>query len=126
MAASAFEDLLDKVQQQMSVVRSALLGDDPVQLESSSQRLQQMVADLYRMHEQLAKMGQSPKKLTLRMKELSASLNFLREGLLRKSAYVDQALKVILPENPDTTYAPKSGPYGSGIRKSGKFGGFSA
>ncbi len=126
MAASAFEDLLDKVQQQIGVVRSALLGDDPAQLESSSQRLQLLVAELHRMHEQLAKMGHSPKKLTLRMKELSASLTLLREGMLRKSAYVDQALKVLLPENPDATYAPKSGPYGSGLRKSGKFGGFSA
>lgn len=126
MTSIVFEDLLDKVQQQVVIVRDVLLVNDPAQLESSAQRLQLMVADLYRMHEQLVKAGQSPKKLTLRMKELSAALTLLRESLLRKSAYVDQALKIILPENPDATYAPKSGPYSSGLRKSGKFGGYSA
>ena len=126
MAATPFEDLLDKVQQQMVVVRDALLANDPVLLESQSQRLQVMVTDLFRTHEQLVKMGKSPKKLGLRMKELSASLTLLRESLLRKSAYVEQALKLILPENPDTTYAPKSSPYGTGLRKSGKLGGYSA
>lgn len=126
MLFSPLEQLLERVEQQISVVGSALLGNDPAVLESSTQSLQQLVTEMYRCHEQLQKSGQSSKHLNLRVKELSAALNTVRENMLRKSAFVDQALQIVFPENSQATYAPKSGPYGSAMRKSGKFGGYSA
>jgi hypothetical protein len=126
MPFSTFEQLLARVEQQISVVRAALLSDDPALLESATQNLQQVVTEAFRTYEQLSKSGKSPKHLALRMKELSAALSTVRENLMRKSAFVDQALQIVLPENPQSTYAPKSGPYGSAMRKSGKFGGYSA
>ena len=126
MPFSTLEQQLARVEQQIRVVASALLSDDPALLESVTQGLQLMVTEVFRTYEQLLKSGKSPRHLTLRVKELSAALSMVRENLLRKSAFVDQALKIVLPENPQSTYAPKSGPYGSAMRKSGKFGGYSA
>ena len=123
---SPLEQLMDQVEQQLLVVRSALLGDDPTVLESSTQTLQLQVAELFKHHEQYKKSGQSTKHLNLRMKELSAAITLVRENILRKSAFVDQALQIMFPDNAPSTYAHKSGPYGSAMRKSGKFGGYSA
>ena len=118
--------MLERVEKQIAVVGAALLGNDASVLESSTQSLQQMASDVFRCHEQLQKSGHSTKHLTLRVKELSAALSTLRENLLRKSAFVDQALQIVFPDNSPSTYASKSGPYGSAMRKSGKFGGYSA
>ena len=126
MPFSTFEQLLARVEQQIGVVRAALLSDDPALLESATQNLQQVVTEVFRTYEQLSKSGKTPKHLALRMKELSAALSTVRENLMRKSAFVEQALQIVLPEKPQSTYAPKSGPYGSAMRKSGKFGGYSA
>ena len=123
---SHLEVLLEKVEQHVLSVRNALLGDDPALLESQCQQLQASVTELFRCYEQLQKLGVLPKKLNLRMKELSSALTLVRESLLRKSAFVDQALQIIFPSNAPSTYAPKSSPYGAAIRNSGKFGGYSA
>jgi hypothetical protein len=126
MPFSTLEQQLARVEQQIGVVASALLSDDPAVLEAGTKNLQQVVTDMFRCHEQLLKSGKSPKHLTLRVKELSAALASVRDNLMRKSAFVDQTLQIVLPERQQSTYAPKSGPYGSAMRKSGKFGGYSA
>ncbi len=117
---------MERVEQQLLVVRTALLGNEPAVLETSTQNLQLLVTELFRCYEQSKKAGLSTKHLNLRMKELSAALTLVRENLLRKSAFVDQALQIMFPDNAPSTYAHKSGPYGSAMRKSGKFGGYSA
>ena len=50
--------------------------------------------------------------------ELAQRLIFLRENLIRHSAYVERALKVVMPEVVNVTYH-NHGPYGSKLRSVG-------
>ena len=50
--------------------------------------------------------------------DLAQRLIFLRENLIRRSAYVERALKVVMPAVEKTTYQTH-GPYGSILRSAG-------
>lgn len=53
-----------------------------------------------------------------KMGELAQRLIFLRENLIRRSAYVERALKVVMPAVEKPTYQTR-GPYGSTLRSAG-------
>lgn len=54
----------------------------------------------------------------VRIGELAQRLIALRENLIRRSAYVERALKVVMPAVEKPTYQAQ-GPYGSSLRSAG-------
>lgn len=53
-----------------------------------------------------------------RIGDLAQRLIYLRENLIRRSAYVERALKVVMPAVEKTTYQTR-GPFGSTLRSAG-------
>lgn len=53
-----------------------------------------------------------------RIGDLAQRLIYLRENLIRRSAYVERALKVVMPAVEKTTYQTH-GPFGSTLRSAG-------
>jgi hypothetical protein len=64
------------------------------------------------------RMGATSPAISAKIGQLAQRMIALRENLLRRSAYVDRALKVVLPAVAESTYHP-TGPYGAGPRSSG-------
>ena len=60
-----------------------------------------------------------------RIGDLAQRLISLRENLIRRSAYVERALKVVMPAVERTTYQTQ-GPYGSTLRSAGAMNAASA
>ncbi len=97
---------------------------DAQALSQVSEALQTTAMDLLRMtHASRAEASQT--ELSTKIGQLAQRLIALRENLLRRSALVDRALKVVMPTVSETTYQPP-GPYGSGPRSSGMMNAMSA
>lgn len=130
MSFSALEQQLDHIEQQFDVVAAALVGTDPVEVQLSSAALQQLAVDFKQTVDELRRRGAAPAHLAKRLKVLADSMPALRSSLVRRTAYVEQALQLVIPATEKTTYGPTSGPtsgpYGNGVRQSGTFRAFSA
>lgn len=126
MSFTSLEQQLDLLEYQFNEVSSALVDGDPVAVQSSSFALQQLSVDFVQIADELGRGCLAYTPLTLRLKALAEGLPSLRENLLRRSSYVERALQLVVPATQDTTYAKTTGPYGSGVRQSGKFKAISA
>lgn len=120
MSFTSLEQQFDLLEQQFNEVSSALVDGDPVAVQASSAALQQLSVDFVEIADELGRGCLAPAHLALRLKALAEGLPTLRENLLRRSAYVDRALQLVVPATQNATYAKTAGPYGSGVRQSGK------
>ena len=120
MSFTSLEQQFDLLEHQFNEVSSALVDGDPVAVQASSAALQQLSVDFVEIADELGRGCLAPVHLALRLKALADGLPTLRENLLRRSAYVDRALQLVVPAMQSATYAKTNGPYGSGVRQSGK------
>jgi hypothetical protein len=120
MTQITFLDHLDLVEQQFNEVSVVLAEVNPGQLAVASAALQRLASDLV----ELLRTAQGDEAMRLavvrRLKALSQGTMLLRSQLHRQAALVEQALKVVMPSGPESTYAD-GGPYGSAVRQSGAF-----
>ena len=121
MSFTSLEHQLDLLEHQFNEVSSALIDGDPIAVQSSSSALQQLSVNFVQIADELGRGCLAPTLLTLRLKALANGLPTLRENLLRRSSYVERALQLVVPATQNATYAKTTGPYGTGVRQSGKF-----
>ncbi|MGI9133994.1 MAG: hypothetical protein ACR2I0_08655 [Rhodoferax sp.] len=110
---------LDRVEQQFNAVAAALIDGTPETIVSSSGQLQQLALQLHQLTAELGREPQVPPAALARIKTLSRNLPLLRESLLRRNAYVERALQVIMPSAAACAYPGRS-PYGAALRVSGE------
>ena len=109
---------LDLVERQFNEVSVVLLETDPQRLEAASARL-------YGLAVRLADLAQGVRNDAVaakRLQTLAGGLTLLRSQLLRRRAYVDLDLNVVVPTDGVATYAgAAAGRYGSLARQTGAF-----
>lgn len=120
MTQITFLNHLDLVEQQFNEVSAVLAEVDPTQLVVASAALQRLASELVDLLRTAH--GDEAMRLTVvqRLKALSQGTTLLRSQLHRQAALVEQALKVVMPVGPVSTYA-EGGPYGAAMRQSGAF-----
>ena len=113
----SIENQLVLVEQRLDDAVDCLNAGHAQALAQASEALQITAVDLVQMMNR-TRLGASGPEFNARMGQVAQRLISLRENLLRRSAYVDRALKVVLPTVVETGYQPTR-PYGSGPRASG-------
>lgn len=115
----AFEALLSGVEAQLDAIAQALAGQDPDQLEASSQALRDVTLQLTRIS--LPKAQDMGPELSQRMQAISARLAVLRESLQRLAVHAERAVTTLLPRAGDAaTYGKSLGRGPSGLTKAYK------
>jgi hypothetical protein len=120
MSFTSLEHQLNLIERQFNEVSRSLIDGDPVNVETSSGALQQLAVDFVQMVDESGQSILNTPQLALRIKAISEGMPVLRESLIRRSAFVDRALQLVVPATQQTTYAASSGPYGGGFKQSGQ------
>jgi hypothetical protein len=111
---------LDLVEQQFNQVAAFLASGQAPQLEIASQALQALAVELARLLQaQSAASPAGQKVLRQRVVTLAAGLQMLRDNLSRQAAFNQQALQVVVPTLPKSTYGGGSSVYGTVVRQGG-------
>lgn len=126
MSPSVLEQQLDQLESACNAASLALSEGDPAAVQAASSTLQQLAVDVLQLLSSANRPTQNLESAILRIRALSNALPALRENLLRRSAYVDQALALVIPSMQKTTYAKSGGIYGAAAPQSGAFRGFRA
>lgn len=127
MSLTTAEQQLKLLESQLQAVSDALLAADPQDLHSSSAALQQLAVEFLQLRNEGGFHSVNASQLELRLQGLAQGMLMVRESLLRRNAYVERALAVLVPQaQAKTTYSDSSAPYGSAVRVSGQFKGFAA
>jgi hypothetical protein len=121
MSQQSLVGLLDLVEQQFNEVSVVLVSGDPGALQQACEALQQLSVQLMQLLERRDFAHQITQPLALRMQSLSQGIAVLRAQLIRRSAFVDQALAVVVPTEAHATYGKAASPYGAVTRQSGAF-----
>ena len=122
MTNTSWDTHLDRVEQQFNAVSVALLEGDPAALETATAELQQLAVACLDMR----KVAHVPQAVIRRFDEISQGLVVLRENMMRRSAYVDHAVRVLVPAMEQTTYGAGARPYVAGPKQSGRLAGAAA
>lgn len=125
MKISFLDTQLDLIEQQFSEISKVLTDASPHQVQAACGALQQLTVDFIRMADEIGRSNLVLNSRAQRIQGLANALQPLREGLLRRSAYVERALEIVMPASQQTTYA-SSAKYGGAIRQSGTFKALSA
>ncbi len=127
MSLTTLEQQLSLLEAQFNAVSSALIAVDPVDVQASSSQLQQLAVDFLHMLDDCGRNSLHAPHLALRLQALAQGMPLVRENLLRRSAYVERALALLVPQAAQqSTYSDSSSPYASGARTSGQFKAFAA
>ena len=110
--------------QTLDAASQCLNDGDAQALTQASEALQTTALGLLQMM-QTTRIPTAHTELSTQVGQLAQRLIALRENLLRRSAFVDRALKVVIPTVSAATYQP-AGPYGAGPRSSGTMNPMSA
>ena len=114
---TSIENQLVLVEQQLDAAVDCLNAGHAQALAQASEALQVTAVNLVQMMNR-TRVGATGPEVNAKIGFLAQRLISLRENLLRRSAFVDRALKVVLPTVGETTYQPTR-PYGVGPRSSG-------
>ncbi len=125
MSVITLDNQLDLLELQFKEVASALVDGNPDAVQSAGARLQQLAVGLVQMADEVGRNRLAAPLRTQRIKALAKGLPALRENLLRRAAYVDRALEIVVPTAPQSTYVGRN-TYGSAVRQSGTFNVLSA
>ena len=120
MTISLIDTQLDSIEQQLTELGAFLLGGVPHQMQVASHGLQQLAVDLMQIADEEGRASLRDHSRIERIKAIANSMQPLREGLLRHSAFVERALEIMMPSAQQATYA-KGAKYGGAMRQSGAF-----
>lgn len=126
MSPSVLDQQLDQLEYACNAASLALSEGDPAAVQAASSTLQHLAVEVLHLVNSAGRSTQSPELAILRIRALSNALPALRENLLRRAAYVDQALALVIPSTQKATYAKSGGIYGAAAPQSGTFKGFRA
>jgi hypothetical protein len=115
------QDHLDRVEHSFNEAATVLATGDAPALADASATLHALVLELAPL------LGGAQPVLTMdaaqrhRIVALAQGMGVLRESLARRSAYVHQALQVVVPTPAPSTYGKSSSPFGAVAPQSGQF-----
>lgn len=112
---------LDLVEQQFNEVASILASDDVSHMAQASAALQALAVELVQLIGPAERLRTAPATDIERIKALSTGMSLLRDNLSRRAAYVNQALKIVVPTPAKSTYSNAGSPFGGVIQQSGQF-----
>lgn len=121
MVSARVEKSLAEVELCFSEVSAALVTGEPLALEVCSAAMRQAAIDISNVVQGLSPGERQDPDLKLRLLKISEGMATVKDGLFRRAALVDMALKTVVPTAQDSTYAKTSGPYGSPARQTGAF-----
>ena len=121
MSQQSLIGLLDLVEQQFNEVSLLLVQGSPQTFVQGCESLQQLSVQLMQLLERRDFAHQRTKAVALRIQALAKGIVVLRAQLMRRAAFVDQALAVVVPTESKATYGNASSPYGAVTRQSGAF-----
>jgi hypothetical protein len=87
----------------------------------ASAALQALAVEMAELLTTLPRLRAAPTAQLLRIRALSDGMGVLRDNLARRAAYVNQALKVVVPTPVKSTYGHSSSPFGGVVQQSGQF-----
>jgi flagellar biosynthesis/type III secretory pathway chaperone len=111
---------LDLVEQQFRQVAAFLASGDAPRLQSASQTLQTLSAELARQLQATAvshTSAEQQKSVRRRVQAMAQRMQSLRDNLSRQAAYTQQALQVVVPTPAKSTYSGGGSVYGSVARQ---------
>jgi hypothetical protein len=117
----SLQNHLDLVEQKFNEVSVVLANGDADGLAEASAALQALAIEMAELLTPLPRLRAAPAAQLLRIRALSDGMVVLRDNLARRAAYVNQALKVVVPTQPKSTYGSASGPFGGVVQQSGQF-----
>lgn len=128
---AVLDQQLDRLESELVQLRASLMDGDPTLVQSASTGFQRLAVDFLQMANEMGRVHASTPARMQRIRRLAQDVVGLREILLRRAAYVDRALAVIVPGAQKTTYAaagPARSGYGGGTaaRRVGAFAAYSA
>ncbi len=109
----------DLVEQQFNQVAAFLASGDAPNVQLASTQLQTLSLELMRLLQLPHPNPHSKKALRQRVTAMATGLQILRDNLSRQAAYTQQALQVVVPTAPKSTYSGGSSVYGSVGRQVG-------
>ena len=117
----SLQNHLDLVEQKFNEVSVVLASGDADGLAEASAALQALAIEMAELLTPLPRLRAAPAAQLLRIRALSDGMVVLRDNLARRAAYVNQALKVVVPTQAKSTYGNTSGPFGGVVQQSGQF-----
>lgn len=126
MNTSSIDTQLLRLESELEALSVSLISGQADSLLSGSVMLQRLAVELMQM---VGSQGLSQRALQPalpRMRDLATRIANLRENLLRRSAYVDRALEIVVPATRDKATYAGAGAYGQPVRQSGAFAVLSA
>lgn len=114
-------DQLDLVERQFNGVAAFLASGDATALEQGSAELQALSIALIGLINKVGRQAAASPEVLARLQGLAHGMCQLRDNMARRAALVSQALAVVVPTPPKSTYAPVGGPFGSAMLQSGAF-----
>jgi hypothetical protein len=121
MSKNSLEHQLFLVEAQLKVASAALLAASTATMVDSCTQLQSLSIHLLQMTQALGPRHADVLCLSARMDAVAQGLPQVREGLLRRMAYVERALEMVVPQGQKAGYADIQSPYGNTVRQSGQF-----
>lgn len=120
MTSTNLSSCLDRVEQQFHAVAAHVAAGDTSTLAAASQALQTLCVEMLELIGPPERLRHAPPAHVARIRALAHGLQQVRENLARRSAYVNQALGIVMP-------APTPSTYGAIHGQSGRaFGGVAA
>jgi len=112
---------LDRVEQSLAAVAAILAAGDTDHVVQASAALQSVIVELAGL---VAPGRGAPLKSKAdidRLKALARGMSLLRQTVLRRAAYVNQALAIVVPTSAASTYAGGGNPFSTMARQTGQF-----
>ena len=126
MSQITFDNQLNLLESQLHELTASLIEGDPVLMQDASVQLQHLMVELLQLVKGSKRISPSIVADTRRMSTLANGMASFRENLLRRSAYVDNALGLLIPESKNKATYAGSRVYGSPATRSGTFNAFAA
>lgn len=104
MSELVLDPYWERVETRFRAISVALSEGNPENLSAEAAALQQLAVDLQAFLNSGGTLARMSPALLKRMQELLALMPVLRDALYRRSAYVDQALKTLVPVAAEATY----------------------
>lgn len=121
MPCDSFAERLEGLEGQFKTLSAQLVAGQPEQLTLACTKFQQLAVDLLRLSDPVGRAHMRNPAVVHRIRVLGAGLSNLRENLMRQSAYVDQALALVVPQTVQKATYPGIRTYGGPVRQSGAF-----
>ena len=126
MSQSTFDNQLNLLESELQALTASLIEGDAVLLQNASTNFQNLTVELLHMVKESRRVSSGVVADARRMAALANGMASFRDNLLRRSAYVDTALGMLIPESKDKATYSGSRVYGSPAKRSGSFHAFSA